>query len=282
MERTPRRMRQLAVAVANAVPVADQVNANYFYVYNHTNGQMLRSSNKGVSFSVVGTPGSTTANHPWEPVLPRTAPGFEGHIWLPLAGNGLKYSTSYGVNYTTVSNVTYCRSVGIGKAMPGANYPTIFIWGTVSGVTGLFRSADQGVTWLRINNDAQEFGGAPFLIGDMNVAGRVFQAPGGARGLIYWEPAGCTPTTITPYTQINNCAWAQTATASLASGSGVKFGPQPVSGGSWSWSGPNNFSATSREITISNVQNAQAGNYVASYTNADGCTKKDMNDCGLG
>ncbi|WP_333820162.1 T9SS type A sorting domain-containing protein [Ohtaekwangia sp.] len=259
------------VSLGDAIPVADRVNANVFYIYNPTNGQMLKSTNKGVSFSVAGTPGSTTANYPWEATLVRTAPGLEGHIWVPLGNNGLKYSTNAGATFTAVANVTYCKTVGIGKTIAGASYPTIFIWGTVSGVTGLFRSTDQGATWLRLNDDAHEFAGAPLLVGDMNVDGRVYMSAGGGRGLLYWEPATCTPTTITPYVQINGGNWQQSATATLAQGGSVKFGPQPVTGGSWSWSGPNNFSATTREVTISNIQSAQAGNYVATYTNANGC-----------
>ncbi|MDR7210703.1 RICIN domain-containing protein [Flavobacterium piscis] len=176
------------VSVGNATPVADKVNSNYFYIYDPWTGEMFRSSNKGVNFSLVGMPGGSNANHPWESVLIRTVPGFEGHVWVPLAGNGLKYSTNAGSAYTTVANVTYCKSIGIGKAMSGASYPTIFIWGTVSGVTGLFRSTDQGATWLRMNDDAHEFGGAPLLIGDMNVEGRVYMGPGMGRGVIYWEP----------------------------------------------------------------------------------------------
>jgi hypothetical protein len=81
----------------------------------------------------------------------------------------------------------------------------------------------------------------------------------------------CTPPTITPYVQINGGSWQQTATISVTQGGSVKFGPQPVAGGSWSWSGPNNFSATTREVTISNIQMAQAGNYIATYTDASGC-----------
>jgi xyloglucan-specific exo-beta-1,4-glucanase len=181
------------VAVGDAAPVADQVNSNYFYIYNPTNGQMFNSSNKGVSFSVAGTPGASTANHPWESVLIRTVPGFEGHVWVPLGRNGLKYSTNYGSTYTTVANVSYCKSIGIGKTMPGASYPTVFIWGTVSGVTGLFRSTDQGVTWDRLNDDDHEFAGAVFLVGDMNVAGRVYMSAGGGRGIIYWDDASTKP-----------------------------------------------------------------------------------------
>lgn len=259
------------VSLDNAAPVADQVNSTYFYIYHPSTGQMFRSSNKGVSFSVAGTPGASTANHPWESALIRTVPDFEGHVWVPLGRNGLKYSTNAGAAYTTVSNVTYCKTVGIGKAMPGSSYPTIFIWGTVSGVTGLFRSTDQGASWARLNDDAHQFAGAPLLIGDMNVAGRVFMRPGAGRGLIYWEPADCTPTAITPYVQLNGGAWQQTANASLAAGESVMFGPQPVQDGSWSWSGPNNFSANTREVIISNIQVNQAGNYVATYTNSGGC-----------
>lgn len=259
------------ISFQNAAPVADQVNSNYFYIYKPNTGELFRSTNKGVSFSVAGTPGVSTANYPWEPAQIRTVPGFEGHVWVPLFGNGLKYSTNAGVAYTNLSNVTYCKSIGIGKAMPGASYPTIFIWGTVSGITGLFRSTDQGATWLRLNDDAHQFAGAPLLIGDMNVAGRVFMSAGGGRGLIYWEPATCTPSTITPYVQVNGGTWQQTANATVAAGGSVLFGPQPVQGGSWSWSGPNNFNATTREAGISNIQVNQAGNYVATYTNSGGC-----------
>ena len=259
------------VSVQYAAPVADQVNANYFYIFSPRTGELFRSTNKGVSFSLAGTPGASSANYPWEPAQIRTVPGFEGHVWVPLFGNGLKYTTNAGVSYTTVANVTYCKAIGIGKAMPGATYPTVFIWGTVSGVTGLFRSTDQGATWLKLNDNAHQFAGAPLLVGDMNIAGRVYMSAGGGRGLIYWEPAGCTLSSITPYVQVNGGTWQQAANATVASGGSVMFGPQPVQGGSWSWSGPNNFSAATREVFISNLQVNQAGNYVATYTNSDGC-----------
>lgn len=88
--------------------------------------------------------------------------------------------------------------------------------------------------------------------------------------LSYSQGSSCSPTTITPYVQINNGSWQQTSTASLSAGGTVKFGPQPASGGSWRWSGPNGFSATTREVTISNIQTSQAGTYTATYTNSCG------------
>src|SRR5689334_1690060 len=58
----------------------------------------------------------------------------------------------------------------------------------------------------------------------------------------------CPGTAITAYTQINGGSWSQTASATLSAGGSVKFGPQPSSGGSWSWTGPNGYAASTREI----------------------------------
>lgn len=83
---------------------------------------------------------------------------------------------------------------------------------------------------------------------------------------------GCTPTAITPYISVNNgSTWSEETAATVSSTSTqVDLGPQPTSGGSWSWSGPNGFTSTSRQIddirlsTGSNV-------YKATYTNSSGC-----------
>ncbi|WP_421871698.1 alpha-amylase family glycosyl hydrolase [Marinoscillum sp.] len=85
------------------------------------------------------------------------------------------------------------------------------------------------------------------------------------------NPGGCDPTTITPYVNVNSGSWNQTATATLDAGGSVTFGPQPT-GGNWSWSGPNSYSASVREITLSNVQVSQSGTYTATYTNSCGAT----------
>lgn len=89
-----------------------------------------------------------------------------------------------------------------------------------------------------------------------------------------WElirVGGCTPTSITPYLQVNGGSWQGSSSATLDVGDSIRFGPQPVSGGSWSWSGPNGFSSSSREVLISNIQPGQGGIYTATYTNSGGC-----------
>ena len=78
---------------------------------------------------------------------------------------------------------------------------------------------------------------------------------------------GCTPTTITPYVQVDGGAWQQTSSVTVNSGAIVKLGPQPVSGGSWSWTGCGT-SGTSREQTFTANNSCTA---TATYTNSSGC-----------
>jgi xyloglucan-specific exo-beta-1,4-glucanase len=175
------------IDVSNAVPVADFVNPDKFYIYSSGSGQLFVSTNKGVSFSAsVSGPGQ------WGSQRIRAVPGNEGHVWIALHGGGLTYTTNNGASWTTVSGVTNCAAVGIGKAEASATYPTIYIWGTVGGVRGLFRSIDQGANWTRINDDAHEWGGTGngnFVMGDMNVYGRVYMSTVG-RGVIVGEISG--------------------------------------------------------------------------------------------
>ena len=51
----------------------------------------------------------------------------------------------------------------------------------------------------------------------------------------------------------------------------VDLGPQPITGGSWSWSGPNGYTSTSRQVN--NVPLTAPSNvFVATYTNPAGVT----------
>jgi hypothetical protein len=59
--------------------------------------------------------------------------------------------------------------------------------GTVEGVTGFYRSDDAGGSFVRINDDDHQYGGATVIIGDPRVYGRVYLAPGD-RGIVYGEP----------------------------------------------------------------------------------------------
>jgi hypothetical protein len=80
----------------------------------------------------------------------------------------------------------------------------------------------------------------------------------------------CTATAIVPYISVSG-TWTEESTATVASTTTVvDLGPQPTSGGTWAWTGPNGFTSTARQIN-SIALSAGANVYTATYTNASGC-----------
>ena len=163
---------------------ADGLNSNKFYAYERSAGTMFVSNDGGASFTTGGNAGQ------WGGKLMRAAPGREGDIWVPLNGGGLSRSTNSGASFSKITSVSDCNAIGFGKADVNASYPTVFIWGTVGGVRGIFRSTNTGASWVRVNDDAHEFGGtgnAEFVNGDMNTFGVVYMSTVG-RGAVYGKP----------------------------------------------------------------------------------------------
>lgn len=95
--------------------------------------------------------------------------------------------------------------------------------------------------------------------------------PSYCAGGVIVDPPVCTPSAIIPYIQVNGGTWNGTSTASVNEGQSLKIGPQPNTGGSWSWSGPNGFTANTRELSFTSMQQSNAGTYTATHTNASGC-----------
>ena len=77
------------------------------------------------------------------------------------------------------------------------------------------------------------------------------------------------PTPIVPYIQVNGASWQSITAVTVAAGSVVNLGPQPLTGGSWSWTGTNGFTSTAREIDGIPL-NSGVNTYVATYTNPAG------------
>ncbi len=172
------------VAVNGARPVADPMNADKFYLHDRAEGRMYRSTDKGVTFSEAGLLA------PWGSPRISVAPEREGDLWVPLYNGGLARSNDSGSTFVVLPGVTHCEAVGHGVAAAGAEYPAIYIWGTVGGIRGLHRSTDEGATWVRVNDDAHQYGGPAnggFVVGDRNVFGRVYMSTAG-RGIVYGDP----------------------------------------------------------------------------------------------
>lgn len=81
-----------------------------------------------------------------------------------------------------------------------------------------------------------------------------------------------SPTVIEPYMQINGAAWGAQASALICEGTPLAIGPHPTESAGWTWTGPNNFTATTREIQFAKVASNQGGEYTVSYKNASGCS----------
>jgi len=166
----------------NAIVESDRVNPNRFYGF--ADGRFYVSVDGGATFSATVTSGLPTSG-----VRFKAVPGREGDIWVAGEG-GLWRSTNGGASFTRVSGVSSSVNIGFGAPAPGRSYPALYLVGDVDGVTGVYRSDDTGATWVRINDDAHQYGNmGEAITGDPRVYGRVYLGTNG-RGILYADPVG--------------------------------------------------------------------------------------------
>ncbi|MEU4218551.1 cellulose binding domain-containing protein [Actinoplanes sp. NPDC026623] len=171
---------------AGAKVESDRVDPKTFYGY--AAGKFYVSTDGGVTFaaSAAAMPATGRVNF-------HAVPGKAGDVWL-AGETGLLHSTNAGTTFTAVGGVGSGINVAFGKAAPGAAYPAVFLVGTAGGVAGVFRSDDAGSTWVRINDNAHQYGNAgDALAGDPRVYGRVYLGTNG-RGILYADRLGGTST----------------------------------------------------------------------------------------
>lgn len=170
------------LAGANLRAVADPVNPKVFYAYDDQ--ALMASTDAGASFTPRASLPAGGSR------LIRAFPGREGDLWVPLKDGGLLRSQDGGASFAPLAGVEYCGAVGFGKAAPGKIEPAVYIWGSIAGVRGVYRSFDLGRSWLRINDDDHQYGGpgdGHFIVGDMNRYGVVYMSTAG-RGIVYGRP----------------------------------------------------------------------------------------------
>lgn len=113
-----------------------------------------------------------------------------GNLWLPLGSNGLYHSTNGGLTWKKVLNVSDANSVSVGAAPPHGRIQAVFLCGQAShGALAIYRSDNNGASWVRISNNRHQYGGPTLIQADPRVYGRVYLGMNG-RGIIYGEPAG--------------------------------------------------------------------------------------------
>ena len=161
---------------------SDATNPDTFYAYHRDTGGFYASYNKAVTWYLLSTGGSMGLPGWAEQIsVPLGKPG---EIWVASV-LGLYRNTNWGQgNWTKMPLVESARSLGYGKAAPGASYPAIYLNGKVNGVYGIYRSIDTGASWVRIDSPQGQYANADFpspITGDPKTFGTVYV---GKRGIM--------------------------------------------------------------------------------------------------
>lgn len=164
--------------------ISDKAFDGIFYVFDRA-GNILISIDGGASFKpiVAGLPKVEY----WDRAKLYVVPGRIRDLWL-VAPYGLLHSPDNQAAMTNLPHVTAAWELGFGAPMTKGGYPAVFLWGRVDKQEGLWRSDDEGQSWVRINDDAHQFGGIDGIAGDWHDPGVVYIAPG-ARGVMVGRPS---------------------------------------------------------------------------------------------
>lgn len=163
--------------------VSDRVNPAKFYSFDRDSGQLLESLDGGLTFAVRTQPVAPAHGRNAEIV---TNPAREGDLWI-AAADKVFHSSDSGITFVELRGMGQVRAMGFGKPAQGNALPVLFMNGTAASVEGTFRSEDNGLSWVRIDDAAHQFGWKNAVAGDGQHFERVYLATGG-RGIVYGEP----------------------------------------------------------------------------------------------
>jgi hypothetical protein len=185
---------EIASLPENIRVVADRVNSLKFYAIDLYEGNLYTSTDGAKTFEtsplnlVGGLAERNTHRGDSRGGQDRiyATPGYENDLWV-AAFDGLYHSPSAGKAFEQMGHVTKIHGFGFGKAAPKSNYPALYLIGIVDGTMGIFRSDDQARNWVRINDDAHQWGLLMHITGDPKKYGRVYVGTHG-RGALYGDP----------------------------------------------------------------------------------------------
>ncbi|MEO8778030.1 MAG: sialidase family protein [Rhodanobacter sp.] len=172
--------------------LADRVDPQRFYAQDLETGLLLVSHDGGQHFKQMGGVlgrVSEKSHLSWygpNSVQLYAVPGQAGGLFLASSFDGLIRANDEGHVQWKSGVIESVDSLGFGNAAPGLPGPTLYLAGKLGGQRGLFLSIDGGQRWLRINDDAHQYGGISHVTGDPRVFGRVYFA-GRGRGVFYGD-----------------------------------------------------------------------------------------------
>ena len=173
-------------APSNLRVAADRVSPKKFYAFDGLTGTAYFSADGGAHFKLGSRGLPSLPDYDLSSASIKAVPGIDGDVWI-TSGKALVHSTDSGHDYTLVTSAEESYSLGFGKAAPGQSYPAMYLSGKIDGLIAFYRSDDGGSHFVRVNDDAHQYGGSYMVIGDPRVYGRIYVAAGG-RGILYGEP----------------------------------------------------------------------------------------------
>jgi photosystem II stability/assembly factor-like uncharacterized protein len=180
-----------AYYLTRQIVIADRVNGNTFYMYNDGSATagaagIWKSSNGGETWLQVKSGGFDWRGASNYNAQMRSVPGQAGNFYFTSGWKSgvqpVNQSFWECIDNGTVTscdriaNVKEVFSFGFGKAAPGKTYPTVFIYGWVNNVLGIWRSDDHCVTWTQISDGfpTGSFNRVNVIDGDNNTYGKVY------------------------------------------------------------------------------------------------------------
>lgn len=135
--------------------------------YGASGNTFYISGDNGKTFTAKGTLGSSASVFDIA-----VHPSVSGDVWVST-DKGLFHSTNNGTSFTAISGISQAWGIALGAPKSSGSYPAVFVAANSGGVAYL-RSDDQGVNWVKINDDAHGFGsvGSNCMSADPRVYGR--------------------------------------------------------------------------------------------------------------
>jgi hypothetical protein len=191
-------------------PVADRVEEGVFYLHDRAGGSVLISEDGGARFRPMLSGLPAVNDHEEAQLI--CGPDRARDLWMALPDGLMRFGASGG-GLKRLPRVEQAWMLALGAAAPGAQAPSLYVWGRVrTGATepmnaqrgipggaqedrqveeGFFRSDDAGETFVRINDAQHQYGRLLHMAAHPREHGVVFIAPHG-RGVLVGRPEGRT------------------------------------------------------------------------------------------
>jgi len=230
----------------------------------------VKDADQNIALSAVVT---TSFVSPWETL------GAVNNNIQPTSST--KDQTAYGnwngeENYNTYNWVQYEWTSA--QQISSTN---IYWWsdgGGISQPTDAYISYWDGVEWVKAGTIGKELNIYNTLqLNFLTKKIRINMVSLTSTGILQWQVMGaqgpaCNATLLTPYVQVDTNPLVQSNFANVLISQTLHLSVESKDSGRWVWTGPKGFTASTAEVTLTNIQSDQAGAYTVTFINSCGET----------